>query len=83
MSNVRWQRDCLPRKRRGFVVPPRSDVIARTRNEEEAISKRHDIFDMTLSYSKSLDISGDEIFDISIRMIFFLNYIITYFTTEL
>jgi len=45
MSKVRWQRDCLPRKRRGFVVPPRltmvvgqarSDVIARTRNEEEA-----------------------------------------------
>jgi len=42
MSNVRWQRDC-------FVVPPRSDVIARTRNEEEAISKRHYIYDMTLA----------------------------------
>jgi len=48
MSNVRWQRDC-------FVVPPRSDVIARTRNEEEAtpfawqaISKRHYIYDTTL-----------------------------------
>jgi len=40
MSIIRWQRDC-------FVVPPRSDVIARTRNEEEAISKPHYIYDMT------------------------------------
>jgi len=51
MSIVRWQRDC-------FVIPPclagrqaRSDVIARTRNEEEAISWRHNICHDTTSFS--------------------------------
>jgi len=62
MSIVKLKRDC-------FVIPPRSDVIARTRNEEEArlttvvgqaISKRHHIYGMTLLKYADYSLIGTE-----------------------